>query len=76
MHEHTRRRTLWKWNPLKWLWGSYESPSTKYVIRFRGPLQLSTFTYWEHDHVEGEDFEGCGASWLIGTPGRDPETDA
>ena len=50
MHEHTRYRRTWIKNPRNWVWGAYTSPSGKYKVRWRGPLMLSVFTYWEFDH--------------------------
>lgn len=35
-------------------------------MRWRGPLVISKLTFWQNDHRPGEDFEGCGVSWIIG----------
>ena len=66
MHEHTRYRTTWRWNPRHWVWGSYTSPSGKYGVKWRGPRIRRLFTYWEQDHPEHYEDDGCGVSFIVG----------
>lgn len=59
--QRTKFHTVWNWRqPRAWLWASYTSPGSTYVIKWRGPRVTSAFTYYDVggmiEHYPGD---GC-----------------
>jgi hypothetical protein len=56
--EKTSYRRVIELRPWRWAWASYESPSGKFTMRWRGPVVTSSMTFYDLAAVVSEALDG------------------